>query len=155
VAWLPKWSILDLGAAMSVIAWESSPKQLQVRRLPITEGVTEQLRPPVRATEEFFGEAQAVRCNADLELDEYEYVVIERSQSDGESSLLASPGTVLPYEGQRSDLDKAVLLYAVSVGPPANRLVFARRLNPRRYLKNKLQASSLYLAAWRALAGFE
>lgn len=136
--WLPDWSALDTGSLLLEIAWESSARHVQVRRLPVSAEVADELHQPIQASLDFLAKGTPVPYSPDLELDENEYAVVPREQLDPASSMLTELEKLSPPEGTEHDLSRSLLCYALAVGPADSRVVFVRKANPRANLARAL-----------------
>lgn len=136
-SWLPNWSALDTRSMTLLIGWETSTRHVQVRRLPISRSVAEDLTQPVTETASRLASGTAIAYSPDLDLDDEEYAVVDRDQLDSTSTLLAGVEQLTPAEADKADLQRTLLFYAIAVGPATERLVFIRRANPRANLRNK------------------
>ena len=135
--WMPNWSSIPTGSMTLLIGWESSEHHVQVRRLPINKTVAQDLLQPITVTTDRLTNYNPAVYSPDLELDDEEYAVVPREQLDPAGSLLANLETLAPPEAVQNDLTRAMLFYALAVGPASGRLVFVRRANPRANLGRK------------------
>lgn len=69
--------------------------------------------------------------------DDDSYAVIDRDQLATDSSIVAELEQASTPDGSIDDLDRALLFYAISVGPPSQRVAFLRRHNPISNLRRK------------------
>jgi len=130
--WLPDWASIDTGSMTLLIGWESSGHHVEVRRLPINRSVARDLLQPIIATTDRLTNHTATAYSPDLELVDDQYAVVPRTQLDPESTLLSGLENLTPPEASGDDMKKrALLFYALAVGPMTGRLVFVRRANPR------------------------
>jgi len=135
--WLPDWSTIDTSSLTLLIGWETSQHHVQVRRMPTSKAVAQDLLQPVRVTHDQLRLGAATGYNPDLELEDGQFALVHREQLDPAASLLIGLEALAPAEAVQDDMTRPMLFYALAVGPANRRLVFVRRANPRANLARK------------------
>lgn len=136
--WPPNWDRLSTAGLSLLIGWETGAnKTVHVRSLPLNAAAGNDLRAAVVDASKRLRDWTPVTYGPDMELDESTYAVVDRSQLATNTSIVAELEQAKPPEGSQEDLNRGLLFYAVSVGPPGARVVFIRRYNPTSNLKVK------------------
>ena len=136
--WVPSWDQLSTAGLTLSIGWETgATKTVHVRTLPLNRKAGDDLRAAVREAATRLRDWSPTAYNPEMELDDESYAVIDREQLAADSSIMTELEQSSVSDGSIDDLNRALLFYAISVGPPDQRVVFLRRHNPISNLRRK------------------